>query len=157
MALLLEDGSYLLLELNTEPAGKLLLRGDPGAIFHSLAPDWRTANFGTGTTEVAWTSPLDPSERKIYTVDTATELRAVGDTIQSVTVTLSGTAVLAGLEIYGVTNDDTNVSIWLQVGVADRGRSGWTAPGEVHVITVQVTGQSGHVFERDIDLRVSQL
>lgn len=157
MALLLQNGSYLQLQTAGVAIGKLLLRGDVGAVFHSLAPTWRTANFGDGTTIVSWTSALDPSERKIYTVNAATELNGINDTIQSVGVELSGMAVLVGLQIYGVTNDPTQISIWFQVNPADRSRPGWSAPGEVHTVTVTVTSMGGHVFQRDVSLRVQQL
>jgi hypothetical protein len=156
MALLLQDGSYLQLQTDGTPVGKILLRGDQGAVFHALAPPWRTANFGTGGI-VSWTSSLDPSERKIYTVNAATELNGIDDKINSVGVELSGLAALAGLEIYGVTNDDTQVSIWFQVNEADRSRPGWNAPGEVHLVTVTITSMGGHVFQRDVALRISQL
>lgn len=157
MALLLQNGSYLLVTPADAPAGKLLLRGDAGAVYHSLAPAWRTANFGDGTTAVSWTSPLDPAERKIYTVNASTELNAISDRIKSVDVTLSGLAALAGLHIYGITNDDTQVSIWFEINSGDQSRPGWNPPGEVHLVTVSITSMGGHTFERTIALRISQL
>lgn len=157
MALLLQNNSYLLLQTNGVASGKLLLRGDQGAVFHALAPPWRTANFGTGTSTVSWPSALDPSERKIYTVNAAQELNGISDTINSVGVELSGLAALAGLQIYGVTNDATQISIWFQINTADRARAGWNAPGEVHLVTVTVTSMGGHVFQRDVALRITQL
>jgi hypothetical protein len=157
MPLLLQDGSYLLLQEAGEPAGKLLLKGDPGAVFHALAPAWRTANFGDGTNVVSWGSPLDPSERKTYTVDASQELNGINDRIKSVTVVLSGLAALSGLTIYGVTNDNTNVTIWFEIAPEDRARPGWTPPGEVHIVTVTVTSMDGHIFQRDASLRISEL
>ena len=157
MALLLQDGSYLLTQQASEPLGRLLIKGDPGAIYHALAPAWRTANFGDGSTNVAWASPLDPSERKTYTLNASTELNGIADRIQSVDVALSGLAALAGLQIYGVTNDDTAVSIWFEVGSGDRSRPGWNPPGELHLVTVTITSMTGHVFQRDVSLRVVQL
>ena len=157
MALLLQDGSYLLTQEAGTPLGKLLIRGDPGAVFHSLAPAWRTANFGDGTTNVAWASPLDPSERKAYTLLVSTELNGINDQIRSVDVALSGIAALAGLHIYGVTNDDTAITIWFEVDSADRSRPGWNPPGEVHIVTVTITSMGGHIFQRDVALRVAQL
>ncbi len=157
MALLLQDGSYLMLQTGGTASGKLLIKGDPGAVFHALAPPWRTANFGDGTTVVSWSSGLDPSERKIYPVNAATELNGINDTIQSVDVQLSGLAILAGLRIYGVTNDQTQISIWFEINEADRARAGWTPPGETHLVTVTVTSMGGHIFQRDISLRIVQL
>jgi hypothetical protein len=157
MALLLQDGSYLMLQALGASVGKMLLKGDPGAVFHTLAPTWRTANFGNGTTAVSWSSPLDPGERKTYTVDVSTELNGINDTILSVTATLSGLAVLAGLKIYGVTYDTLRVTLWLEILESDRSRAAWNPPGETHVITVSVTSMSGQVFERSIALRVVQL
>lgn len=157
MALLLEDGSYLLLQSNEVSVGKLLLRGDAGAVFHALAPAWRTANFGDGTTRVIWTSPLDPGERKTYTVNAATEMVGISDVIQSVSVMPSGLAVLAGLEIYGVTYDETQVTIWFQINGLERSRPGWNDPGETHLITVSITSLGGHVFERDCSLHIQNL
>ena len=157
MALLLQDGSYLLTQAASVPLGKLLIRGDPGAVFHSLAPAWRTASFGDGTTNVAWPSPLDPSERKAYTLSASTELNGISDKIQSVDVALSGIAALAGLHVYGVTNDDTAVTIWFEVNSGDRSRPGWNPPGETHVVTVTITSMGGHIFQRDVALRVAQL
>jgi hypothetical protein len=157
MALLLQNGSYLLSQSAGVPAGKLLTRGDPGAVYHAVAPAWRTANFGDGTTNVAWAAPLDPAERKTYTISASTELNAIGDQIQSVQVALSGLAALAGLHIYGVTNDATNVSIWFEIDEIDRSRPAWNPPGEVHLVTITITGTSGHVFERTAALRIRQI
>jgi hypothetical protein len=157
MALLLQDGGYLLLQTGGAPAGILLLRGDPGAVFHATAPSWRTANFGDGTTVVSWSSPLDPNERKIYTINATTELNGINDTIRSVDVEMSGLAILAGLRIYGVTNDETQVSIWFEINAADRSRPVWSSPGETHLITVTITSMNGHVFQRDVSLKISQL
>jgi hypothetical protein len=157
MALLLQDGSYLMLQAQGLSSGKLLLKGDPGAVFHTLAPAWRTANFGNGTTAVSWSAPLDPGERKTYSVDASTELNGINDTILSVTATLSGLAILAGLKIYGVTNDDKRVTLWLEILEADRARAAWNPPGETHVITVSIIAMTGQVFERSISLRVVQL
>jgi hypothetical protein len=157
MALLLQNGSYLQLQTGGSASGKILLKGDPGAVFHALAPPWRTANFGDGTTIVSWTSALDPSERKIYTVNAATELNGINDTISSVNVELSGLAALVGLRIYGVTNDLTQVSIWFEINPADRARPGWASPGETHLVTVTITSMGGHIFQRDISLRILQL
>ena len=157
MALLLQDGSYLLLQEAGVPAGKLLLKGDQGAVFHALAPAWRTAAFGDGSTRVSWVSPLDPSERKTYTIDASRELNGINDRIRSITVIPSGLAVVAGLIIYGVTNDNTNVTIWFEIDPADRTRSGWNSPGEVHYVTVQITTMNGHIFERNASLTIAQL
>lgn len=160
MALLLQNphaGSYLLTQSAGAPSGKLLTRGDPGAVYHAIAPTWRVANFGDGTTTVAWGSPLDPNERKTYTINASTELNGINDRIQSVDVILSGLAALAGLHIYGVTNDDTQVSIWFEVDAVDRTRSGWNPPGEVHLVTITISTMGGHIFERTAALRVMQL
>ena len=157
MALLLEDGSYFLIESNAQPVGKMLIKGDPGAVFHAMAPAWRTASFGDGTTVVAWRSPLDPSERKTYTIDASIELNAIGDQIKSVTVVMSGLAILAGLRIYGITNDTRNVTIWFEIDPADRARPGWKSPGETHLVTIQIAGMGGHIFERTASLIISQL
>lgn len=157
MALLLQDGSYLLLQTGGSPSGILLTRGDPGAVFHAAAPPWRTADFGDGTAIVSWSGALDPNERKIYTVNAATELNGIQDSIRSVDVEMSGLAILSGLRIYGVTNDQTQVSIWFEINPADRSRPGWQAPGEVHIVTVTVTSMGGHIFQRDISLRISEL
>lgn len=157
MALLLQDGSYLQLQIGGAASGKMLLKGDSGAVFHALAPPWRTADFGDGTTVVSWTSPLDPSEKKIYTINASTELNGIADAIQSVDVSLSGLAALVGLQVYGVTNDLTQVSIWFQVNGADQSRPGWAAPGEVHLVTVTITSMGGHIFQRDVSLRILQL
>lgn len=153
MALLLQSGDYLRLQPG---GGKLLLRGDQGAVIHVLAPAWRTADFGNGTTSPAWTSPLDPSELLEYTVNCGTELGGVGSSIASVTVTLSGLAIVAGLRIYGQTNDATNVTIWFNVDPADRVKTNWNPPGEVHTVTVTVTAMSGQIFERTISLTIRQ-
>lgn len=157
MPLLLQDGSYLLLQEAGEPAGKLLLKGDPGAVFHAIAPAWRTADFGNGTSIVSWGGPLDPNERKIYTINAATELNGIQDSIRSVYVEMSGLAVLSGLRIYGVTNDQTQVSIWFEINPADRSRTGWRPPGETHIVTITVTSMDGHIFQRDASLRISEL
>lgn len=157
MALLLQDGSYLLLQEAGVPAGKLLLKGDAGAVFHALAPTWRTASFGDGSTSVSWLSPLDPSERKTYTVDASRELNGINDRIRSVVITPSGLAVLSGLIIYGVTNDNTNVTVWFEINPADRTRTGWNGVGEVHFVTVQITTMNGHIFERNASLKIAQL
>ena len=157
MALLLQDGSYLLLQTGGSPSGILLLRGDPGAVFHAAAPAWRTADFGDGTSIVSWSGPLDPNERKIYTINVGTELNGIQDTIRSVDVEMSGLAVLSGLRIYGVTNDQTQVSIWFEINAADRSRPGWQSPGETHLVTVTVTSMGGHIFQRDASLRISEL
>ncbi len=156
MALLLQDGSYLLLQTNGEPDGKLLLRGDPGAVYHALAPSWRTASFGEGASIVAWPSALDPNERKIYTIDASRELGGINDVIGSVNVQMSGLAILAGLRIYGVTSDSTHVSIWFEINAADRARSAWTA-GETHLVTVTITAMGGQIFQRDVSLKIGQL
>ena len=157
MPLLLQDGSYLLLQEAGAPTGKLLLKGDPGAVFHALAPTWRTANFGDGTSGVSWGSPLDPSERKTYTIDASRELNGINDSIRSVVIVPSGLAVLSGLIIYGVTNDNTNVTIWFEIDPEDRTRAGWNPPGEVHYVTVQITTMNGHIFERNASLTIAQL
>lgn len=157
MALLLQNGSYLLLTESNVPVGRLLLLGDSGAVFHSLAPAWRTANFGNGSTVVAWSSPLDPSERKTYTIDASTELNGIADSIKSVTISLSGLASLAGLTVYGVTNDNSNVTIWFEIASANRSRPGWAPPGETHLVTLQIVTMGGHIFERTAALKISQI
>jgi hypothetical protein len=106
---------------------------------------------------VSWTSPLDPSERKTYTIDASQELNGINDSINSATVSLSGLAALSGLTIYGVTNDNTNVTVWFEISPADRARPGWKAPGETHIVTVTVTSMGGHIFQRDASLRISEL
>ena len=106
---------------------------------------------------MSWQSPLDPSERKTYTVDASTELNGIGDRIKSVSISLSGLAALAGLTIYGVTNDSTNVTIWFEIDPLERSRTGWTPPGETHLVTLQIVTMGGHIFERTASLKISQL
>lgn len=153
MALLLNSGGYLRRADNA----RILLIGDPGAVFHVIAPQWRRADFGNGTTTVSWTSGLDPSELKAYTIDCATEMNGIGDRIMTVDLTLSGLAVAAGLQIYAITNDLTNVTVWFQIDPAERVKVNWNPPGETHLITCHVTSLGGHVFERTISLRIVQL
>lgn len=156
MALLIQDGSYLVTQKNSAPIGKLLLKGDPGAVYHMIAPTWRRADFGNGTTSVAWTSPLDPSELKAFTIDASTELDGIADKIAMVDLTLSGLAAIAGLRIYGVTNDDRMVTVWFNVDEAERAKPAWNPPGETHTITCTITSMNGHIFERTVSLRISQ-
>lgn len=152
MALLLQSGDYL----RKQDGAKLLTQGDPGAVFHVLAPSWRTADFGNGLTAVSWPAPLDPSELLEFTVNCGTELNGVNSRISTVQVTLSGLAIAAGLEIYGTTNDLTNVTIWFSVDPAERVKANWNPPGEVHLVTVTVTAMSGQIFERTVSLTIRQ-
>lgn len=152
MALLLEQGGYLLLA----GGGKILLQGDPGAVPHVLAPPWRTASAGTTNTTAAWPQPLDPSELKYYTVDWSGELDATGDRILSSLVTPSDLATLAGLRIRSETNDNTRVTIWFEIDAADRNKADWNA-GQVHHVTSTITTMGGQVLERTVSLRVQHL
>lgn len=153
MALLLGSSGYLLLH----SGGQILLSGDPGAVYHTIAPIWRTANFGNGTTTVSWPSPLDPSELKNYSIDCSVEMDGIGSRISTVQVALSPLAVTAGLMIYGVTNDASFVTVWFMIDPLERVKPNWDPPGEVHTVTCTVTSMDGEVFERTISLIIRQL
>lgn len=153
MALLLGSSSYLLLH----SGGRILLIGDPGAVHHTIAPIWRTANFGNGTTAVSWSSPLDPSELKNYSIDCSVEMDGIGSRISTVQVALSPLAVTAGLMIYGVTNDASFVTMWFVIDLLEQQKPNWDPPGEVHTVTCTVTSMDGEVFERTISLIIRQL
>ena len=153
MALLLGDGSYLLLGDN----GKILLTGDQGAVYHTLSPAWRTLAYGNGTTSLSWTSPLDPSEMKNYTINCSQELDGISSRIANVDLDLDLLSVAAGLQIYGMTNDATNVTVWFNIDAAERTKPNWNPPGEVQVMRCTVTALDGHIFERTIALSVMQV
>lgn len=153
MALLLNSGGYL----RTAASARILLIGDPGAVFHVIAPAWRRADFGNGTTAVGWTSGLDPSELKAYTIDCTTEMNGIADRIMTVDLTLSGLATTAGLQVYAITNDETQITVWFQIDPAERVKPNWNPPGETHLITCRVVSLGGHVFERTISLKIVQL
>lgn len=153
MALLLGSSGYLLLH----SGGQLLLIGDPGAVYHTIAPIWRTANFGNGTTTVSWPSPLDPSEIKNYSIDCRVEMDGISSRISAVQVALSPLAVTAGLMIYGVTNDASFVTMWFMIDLSEQQKPNWTPPGEVHTVTCTVTSMDGEIFERTISLTIRQL
>lgn len=153
MALVLGNGSYLLLF----GGGKLLLDGDPGAISHALAPSWRTVNLGNGTTTVTWTNPLDPNELKNYTIDCSVEMDGISNRIASVSLVLSPLAVAAGLRIYGITNDMTNITVWFQIDEDERNHPGWEPPGEIHTLLCTVNAMDGQIFERTIALPIRRL
>jgi|SRR4051794_39572270 hypothetical protein len=124
---------------------------------HINAPSWRTADFGDGTTRVAWTSALDPGEYKAYTIDCSRELSTGGNRIESITIALSGLAILAGLQIGDQTNDDTHITLWLMINPADRVRPNWDGEGERHTLTCTIEVTDGQRFERDVTLQIKQL
>lgn len=127
------------------------------AVAHIIAPSWRTADFGDGTTPVAWTSPLDPGETKAYTIDCSRELVSTENRIETVNVVLDGLAVLAGLRIQDQSFDRSHITLWLTINPADRTRSSWDGPGETHYMTCTINITDGQRFERDIALRIRQL
>ena len=90
MALLLKQPGYLLLKMG----GKILLKGDAGAVLHLVAPAWRTVDTGNGqTTAITFASALDPQELKYYTINWATELDGTTDTIALSEFSLSASAI----------------------------------------------------------------
>jgi hypothetical protein len=153
MALLLLQGGYL----RTQTAGKILLTGDDGAVVHVLAPPWRTADAGNGTGTVAFPSPLDPSELKVYTINWAVEMDGIGDRIATSVLALDPVAVTAGLLIHATTNDQKNVSVWFKVADAEKASPRWNGAGETHRLTSTVTAMGGQVFERTVSLPIRQL
>ncbi len=124
---------------------------------HFNAPSWRTADFGDGTARVAWTSALDPGELKAYTIDCSTELVNVDNRIEAVDLTPSGLAVLAGLQLGEITNDRSNITVWLSINPADRSRVNWQGEGERHTLTCRINVTDGQIFERDVTLQIKQL
>ena len=124
---------------------------------HFNAPAWRTADFGDGTTRVAWTSALDPGEFKAYTIDCSRELVSSGNKIETAEVVPSALAVLAGLVMADQTNDDTHITLWLSINPADRTRPNWDGDGERHVLTCTIEVTDGQRFQRDVSLQIKQL
>lgn len=124
---------------------------------HFNAPAWRTADFGDGTTRVAWTSPLDPGEYKAYTIDCSRELVSSGNKIETVDISPSGLASLAGLLMADITNDDTHVTFWLTINPADRNRANWDGEGERHTLACTIEVTDGQRFQRDVTLQIKQL
>jgi hypothetical protein len=135
------------------------LRTVPGGfdiVPHINAPAWRTADFGDGSARVSWRSALDPGEKKAYTINCGTEL-AGENRIEIVNVALSGLAVLAGLRIRAMSNDLTNVTLWLEVNATDRTRPNWNGDGETHTLTCTIDVTDGQRFERDVAIQIKQL
>lgn len=124
---------------------------------HFNAPSWRTADFGNGTARVAWTSALDPGEFKAYTIDCATELVSEENKIESVTLTPSGLALLAGLQLGDITTDRSNITVWLSIHPDERSRTNWQGDGERHTITCRIVVTDGQIFERDVTVQIKQL
>jgi hypothetical protein len=126
-------------------------------VAHMLAPSWRTADFGDGSSAVAWASPLDPSETKAYTINCASELATADNRIETLSVVPSGVATLAGLVVQEITYDRANITLWLTIAPDARNRSNWNGAGETHFLTVTITVTDGQRFERDVSLVVRQL
>lgn len=124
---------------------------------HLIAPPWRTADFGDGSTRVAWTSALDPGEIKAYTIDCSRELLATGNVIQTISIVPSSLSVLAGLRIDDQTNDDVRITLWLSINPDDRNRDGWNGDGERHTLTCTIEVTDGQRFERDVTLQIKQI
>lgn len=124
---------------------------------HFNAPPWRTADFGDGTTRVAWTSALDPGEFKAYTIDCSRELVSSANKIETADVEPSALAVLAGLWTADQTNNDTHITLWLTINPADRTRANWDGDGERHTLTCTIEVTDGQRFQRDVTLQIKQL
>lgn len=153
MALLLMQGGYL----RKQDAGKILTVGDDGAVVHVLAPTWRTADAGNGTGLVSFTSALDPSELKAFTVNWGTEMNGINDRIATSVLTLDPLAIAAGLMIHSTTNDQTNVTVWFKIDDDEKTNARWNGNGETHRFTSTVTAMGGQIFERTVALVIRQL
>lgn len=131
----------------------------PGAIpvvAHFVAPPWRTADFGDGSVPVVWTSPLDPGERKAYSVDCSRELGST-NIIEVLDVAPSGLALLAGLQISGMSHSTSLITVWMEINPGDRTRLNWNGAGETHYLTFTVDVSDGQRFQRDATLTIRQL
>jgi hypothetical protein len=131
--------------------------GEVEIVVHINAPAWRTADFGNGGSRVSWRSPLDPGEKKAYTIDCSTELSDQTNRIEIVTITLSGLAILAGLRIRAMSYDRTNITLWLEIDELDRFKPSWEGEGETHTLTCTIDVTDGQRFERDVSLQIKQL
>jgi hypothetical protein len=149
MPLLLASGGVLLLATG----GQLLLATDQDQM-HIRAPSWRTVSAGTGVTSAAWTAPLDPNGLLDFSMDWADEMIGGADTILESTITLSGQAAAAGLRIYGQSNDDTSVTVWLQVDAAFQNSADWNPPGEVHSLNCRLVTPKGRTHDRTFTFTV---
>ena len=147
---LMDGGDFLLMT-----GGPLILAEDTAVDIHYVAPFWRLANAGNGTSAVSWTGPLDPNGLYYFTIDWSTELGATLDTIFTVETTLSPTAIVAGLLIHAETFDTTSVTVWLKVDPAMQSSNAWTK-GETHKINSRITTERGQIFDRAINLTVKQ-
>jgi concanavalin A-like lectin/glucanase superfamily protein/parallel beta helix pectate lyase-like protein len=136
------------------------VRTVPGAIDiiqHVNAPAWRTADFGDGNSRVVWRSPLDPGEKKAYTINCGTELSDITNRIEIVNISLSGLAILAGLRIRAMSYDRSNITLWLEINPADQVKPNWSGAGEVHTMTCTIDVTDGQRFERDVSLQIKQI
>ena len=136
--------------------GNFTAPGQPETVPHMNAPAWRTADFGDGTTRVAWRSALDPQEKKAYTINCAQELNTLDNRIETVSIVMSGLAVLAGLRIRAMSYDRSNITLWLEINSADQTRPNWQT-GEVHTLTCTIDVTDGQRFEREVSLTIRQL
>jgi hypothetical protein len=123
---------------------------------HINAPPWRTADFGTGSSRVAWPSPLDPGEVKAYTLDCSLEV-GEANSIQAFAATLSAEAAVSGLRIQAKSSDRTNVTLWLKINPPDRSSVTWSGSGKSSYLTCAVDVSDGQHFERDVTLQIRQL
>jgi microcompartment protein CcmK/EutM len=131
----------------------------PGAIpvvAHFVAPPWRTADFGDGSVPVVWASPLDPGERKAYSVDCTRELGST-NIIEVLDVAPSGLALLAGLQVSGMSHSTSLITVWMEINPADRTRLNWNGAGETHYLTFTINVSDGQRFQRDAALTIRQL
>lgn len=131
----------------------------PGAIpvvAHFVAPPWRTADFGDGSASVVWASPLDPGERKAYSVDCTRELGSA-NIIEVVDVAPSGLALLAGLQVSGMSHSSSLITVWMEINPGDRTRLNWNGAGETHYLTFTINVSDGQRFQRDAALTIRQL
>ena len=124
---------------------------------HILAPSWRTADFGDGTSPVNFAQALDPGEVKAYTIDCSREIPSSDNKIEVYTITLSALAALAGLRIRDESKDRSTITLWLQIDPADRSKPNWDGAGETHVMTCRIEVTDGQIFERDISITIKQL
>ena len=148
---LMDGGDFLLMT-----GGPFVLAEDDTVDIHYIAPSWRLANAGNGTSAVIWTAPLDPNGIYYFTVDWSTELNATGDAIFTANTVLSDAAAVAGIIIHAETFDATTVTIWLKVDPALQDSPDFSTPGEVHQINSQITTERGQVFDRSVTLTVRQ-
>lgn len=154
MALLIKNSGYLLLKMG----GKILLKGDAGALLHRIAPAWRTVDAGNGqAASITFGSALDPQELKYYTIDWTTELDGTSDTIALSEFTLSPSATVAGLLIHAVTTDTKRITVWFKLDASVQNSTVWLGAGEVHTMLTRITTVSGQIFDRTIRLPVRQL